>query len=997
MKTLFKVLAALFIIFVLGLVAGYFVLTNPGFQKRQIEKRLPEGSSLKHVRVTTGSLELSGLVVLLPDGTRIKLREVNTTFKPLAALFDQTIKLGAVQIHGLQIDLAASTPASPAPKDPAWEDRRADPAPARRPSAEPSKPVNPFEGLYELSEFDWLLDIESIDLNGQMRDAEGTLYRVEVKSGAIRPGEDAEINASIRLISDTSLQGGLKQFDSESTLNFRQKRSGGFETFRLESLTSGQDEQGEKVLEISQLLNLSVEGFEENGRFDLEFSADLPRPELFMPELSVVGALVMGGNAAGELSGESAKLTAANLSALAEGYEVLAMNLKKPMVVGGKQNLTGELLEVRISNFPLAWLGPWLPEGILVVGDPVSTQLSVSGDKDGALILAAAAPILLGPLSVLEGEARLLEQVTLMIDPHVNIGEDGRLDFRLNQLQVSDRYGNIMEGQLSGRMLPVERRAGNLFEGIQAEGAFSIGLQELFQQPALADTAAVLGGLAAVNLQVDGALEYPVQLRANVTALRPRSMPGTTKDFRLGLRARETRSGDWNVDGTFQAGTAARPSSELRIVGIANPGSEPLAFQFDVTGPRLSQADVMILAAAFAPEDSATPPVAAPRAPTGVPQPTTPRPGTTPSGPAGAPAVGVSTPPPWSGLDGTVSVKIEEVILESGQLVRDATAKILVTGPRLSLTDLAGTIGANSGISGRGEVLYRPAQRDAYAVSADFDFKKIDPSIFADPQSGAFPVSGLFDGVFNLKGAAPTLEDALENALFDLRVTGDAGVVTAFEVDATTQLGLMGLGGILGQTLNRPGITALSNALPYFNNIRYDSFILELKRGDDKRVMIPRLKLTGENLLFDGSGFIAASKLSEIMDQPLNLNLELGARGRLTNYLETLNLLQSATSEDGFRRWSRGVNIGGTLAKPNTEALTRILNDAARAALSRPQTPAPAPATPESATATEGEAAAEEPVAPKLSEKEAKQQAREQRRRDEIDAGIEIFNSLFGR
>jgi hypothetical protein len=199
----------------------------------------------------------------------------------------------------------------------------------------------------------------------------------------------------------------------------------------------------------------------------------------------------------------------------------------------------------------------------------------------------------------------------------------------------------------------------------------------------------------------------------------------------------------------------------------------------------------------------------------------------------------------------------------------------------------------------------------------------------------------------------------------------------------------LGIAGLLGQSFDRPGITALSNTIPYFKDIRFNDFIFELKRGNDKRMLIPQFRLTGESLLIDASGLIAASKLSEVMDQPLDLKLVLGAKGQLINYLETLNLLKPVISEDGFRRWNKDVNIAGTLAKPNTDALMDVLSNAARAALTKPAKVAPAAPVASSATAKEVAPQGQTPAVPVKKSKVEK-------RRDEVEMGLDLLNTILG-
>jgi hypothetical protein len=260
------------------------------------------------------------------------------------------------------------------------------------------------------------------------------------------------------------------------------------------------------------------------------------------------------------------------------------------------------------------------------------------------------------------------------------------------------------------------------------------------------------------------------------------------------------------------------------------------------------------------------------------------------------------------------------------------------------------------------------------------------------------PVQGQFDGVFKVSGVGESLDAAIEDSIATLQITGEKGVLTAFELDERQQLGL-GLAGLLGQSFDRPGIAALSHTIPYFKDIRFDSFVFELNRGADKRILIPQLRLTGESILIDAAGSIGASRLSDVMDQPLDLTLALGAKGRLSEYLETLELLQPTTAEDGFRRWNKNVHITGSLVDPDTGELMEILNDAAKDAFSKPKKKGnqsteeidstnrlPAELAPQTEGTSEASA---EPG-------ESKNKSKEERRRNDVEMGLDLLNSFFG-
>ena len=185
----------------------------------------------------------------------------------------------------------------------------------------------------------------------------------------------------------------------------------------------------------------------------------------------------------------------------------------------------------------------------------------------------------------------------------------------------------------------------------------------------------------------------------------------------------------------------------------------------------------------------------------------------------------------------------------------------------------------------------------------------------------------------------------------------------------------------------------MAQAVPYFKDMKFESFTLDLVRGKDKKVHIPQLKLLGDNLSINGRGVIAAGNLAKILDQPLDLTLELGAKGRLIDYLEALELLETNTSEDGFRTLDQDIKIGGSLVDPDTSALKKLLNNAARRALNNPRegdTAGIQKPTSQDEKALPGQGNAREyfPF-------EKKEKSKEAALRDDIEMGLELLNSIF--
>jgi hypothetical protein len=161
-------------------------------------------------------------------------------------------------------------------------------------------------------------------------------------------------------------------------------------------------------------LDLVVQEAEGLATLSAVFDANLPSPELLAPELATLGAVQVEGQAIASTDGTAMTLTSADLKVSSAGAQVLALDLKQRMRFGGAQNLVGDLLEVSLTELPLAWLNPWLPEGLRVEGAPVSLAFAVSGAAEEAFALRFSEPIHVGPLSVRDSEALLLENISVV-------------------------------------------------------------------------------------------------------------------------------------------------------------------------------------------------------------------------------------------------------------------------------------------------------------------------------------------------------------------------------------------------------------------------------------------------------------------------------------------------------------------------------------------------------------------------------------------------------
>ena len=91
MKTLLRIFLVLFVLLILAVGIAYITVTRPAFQKKLVESKLPAGSSIKFVQITTRSIELTDLRLQLADGTTAKLESLRSDFSPLAVILSDRI------------------------------------------------------------------------------------------------------------------------------------------------------------------------------------------------------------------------------------------------------------------------------------------------------------------------------------------------------------------------------------------------------------------------------------------------------------------------------------------------------------------------------------------------------------------------------------------------------------------------------------------------------------------------------------------------------------------------------------------------------------------------------------------------------------------------------------------------------------------------------------------------------------------------------------------
>ncbi|TVP78068.1 MAG: hypothetical protein EA353_09165, partial [Puniceicoccaceae bacterium] len=729
MKTLVRLLLALFLLLVLLLAAAYFTITRPGVQKKFIKSQLPAGSTLGYVHITTSRLVLRDLDVRSPDGSRLQIGRMESGFSPLAAFFDQTVRLRGLEVEGLLVRMPAATEAVSRPVPPRDTEADTQVSPVDRKSEVPLEPAPasgaPIDVLYALGQLDWLLDIDSINLGGAIIDAHKNRYAFDLVSGPIAPGLESELRASLRLESQEALQGGLKDFSSEARLEFKQNTRGGFEYLQLVSDTSGSDASGARLLTASKKLSLEVDAFAERAKLSFSIQADLPEPGIFVPELVAMRALSLSADFSATARGSVLTLNRADLDLASEDQLMASVKLEQALTLGAQQQFTGRLMTAKLHDLPMVWINPWLGNGLELSGAPLSAQVLLLGESDGSLEVQIQQALDWGPWSLRQDGDLLLNTVTLKVAPRIRVDSEQTLHFDLSGLELADRYGPFIRGEVSGSKQASD--SDSIFAGLQTTANLQIGLAELLQQPALVGKASILAGQLRLNLQIDEAAGYPARLQATISGLRTRSQPGAQQDYRLSAQLKESGGGAYSLGANFQVGSESRPSTSVQLAGQVHPEKQPLPFKLDLVSSGILQRDLEQLLAALEPTTPTTSTVATPPAPTS-------RPSTQPpSAPRPSPVPVVA--PAWAGLDGEASLKVDRFTLTSGQVIERISAQARISEALLELRQIEAALHEGR-ISGTARVDYQAAHAPAYTVASKLNFRNVNPVVFSQKRSG---------------------------------------------------------------------------------------------------------------------------------------------------------------------------------------------------------------------------------------------------------------------
>ncbi len=916
---------------------------------------------LSRVEVSQLRLESNGAVLTLPA--------LVAELPVVSAAVSDKVRVGLLRAHGWTLDLtrspalAAAAPGATAPAEAAVA------------------AVTPlFQGAFAQLKLPVDATVNGVDLEGvvilpAMPDQAAARIRVTVRGGGLAAGQDGRFNLALsgaaadggaftlrgefvavmdtprtfgRLTATVDAAVSGPRFPQGVKLNARLEaaRSPGGETYHLVLTGDGKnlaDVQAEFAAAGARLTGrwkldlhasdlapfalgreLPVFAIAGEGGFETDVSfaevhamgrlqASVDRLAVIRPELAAVGAVTLAADFDVLQHGDSLRVE--RLNATVTGAKpVLSVHALQSFEFNTRTaglsvaDPAQDLLWLSLQGVPLAWTRPFLGD-LTVTGDDLRGEFAASA-RAGGLTLRSKSPLALNRLGVTRAGAPLLREV--------NIGATVTGDYAPQGWQVSVSDFSARSGGAS--LLTLDLKAGQLAgkdQPLKASGHWSANLPAILAQPVAAGPLKLVSGTAEGELTAslgDGAKQFQAKLKlSNLVPETRETLPTVTSD----LRAEIDRAGKiaFSVPLLFER---AGRKSDLLVAGTLTRAAGGIALDARLTSDLLVAEDVQILAAPLAgpPSAAATP---------------------------GAAAAAQDVAPFWQGISGQVSLALKKVTYTDQFQVSDVGGTIRVGEGALRLEGVHAGFGADSDLKLTAGVTFTPKAAVPYAMTADLAVLNFDtaPAFRALDPAKLPTIEGRVSLTSRISGDGKNLADLADRARGEMELTSKGGLFRALSSDVAdkvqkTQTTVAMIGGFLGTVTRNKDFENINNKAQILTDIAkalaeipFDQLSVTATRDASLNVVLRDFTLISPEVRLGGSGQITHEDGVPLLAQPLNVELKLAARGRLSDLMKRASLLENKQDSLGYTAFLVPLKIGGTLEKTDTTDLRNALLNSA--------------------------------------------------------------------
>lgn len=574
-----------------------------------------------------------------------------------------------------------------------------------------------------------------------------------------------------------------------------------------------------------------------------------------------------------------------------------------------------------VQNLPLQLVTAFVPA-------LEATATASSGDfqlrsQGKGWVLQNQAPLTLEGFSLIQNGEPVLQQINLSAAVNGALDAQNRLNVNIPSVQVSSRQGNLLALQAALNADMSNQEAAEIPWEFELNSEANLALAR--QQPMLRSFLEnVLEGRTRIS--VKGRYQKTLNINAQVQL---QDLRGTQGELSQSLNSSvtasfdpESRKASLDLPLTLTSGSRV---SQMNLNGnLTTPGpqGQPGVLNAALKGETLHVRDFMTLAGTLTPtsKPAAQPPT---------------RPTLTGRQPAPG-ATAQTTPdqePAWQGWNAQIDVTANRIILPNQTVVDNLVGEFKVTENRAALEQFKGRIqGAPAQLHAGLDFI--PNNPQPYRASGSLNLQNLETAGFF-PNTASPPLNTRVRAAGNLSGNGMTIPDTIEKLQGQFQVEANEGIIRIFSTNPfldniTSTLG--GLGQlILGQAeILPPEIRALERLSSILSEIPFQQMRFELIRGENLDIQLREIRVTGNEVQLSGQGLISYRANTPITQQPLNLDFQLATRGPTADVFQAAKLiqpLQEGMTNQQFRRFDFPLQLTGSLANINSDAVWRELTN----------------------------------------------------------------------
>ncbi len=653
--------------------------------------------------------------------------------------------------------------------------------------------------------------------------------------------------------------------------------------------------------------------FSGSGRLD----ATADKLGQLRPELAAIGAVQLLADFDLHQDGKAVRVTSLAIE-LAGSRPVIALRSLQEFEFNPK---TGELkvadpskdlVALDLKGVPLAWFQAFVKD-LTVTGEDVQGAWIV-GARGGGFAFRSTAPLTVNALSVAKKGQSMLSAVNVSLRLSADYTPQG---WQAELAEMSAQSGGVS-------LLVLDAKAGQLAgkdQPIKATGHWTANLPALLAQPA-AGLTGLIRGQAAGEFAASFGSKQEIQAKLAITGLTadPKLTAETLPTIQADVRADIDSAGKITVNAPVLIERAGR-KSDLTLAGTLTSNTAGMTIDARVTSVFLATDDAQVLALPFAGKNG----VAAKT-----------------NQPAGR-----DERPVWSGFNGQVALALKKVTHQQKFEVTDLNGVLRIEAGSFKLDGISAGLGEGSGLKLNGEITFEASRKEPYALSADFGLSNFDPAPLLralDPGKPA-TIEGRFDATSRLTGTGINLAQVVERTRGEFQLSSKAGIFRALRADLSdklqkTQTAVAALGGLLGAVTKKESISDFANKTQIVSDIAaalaeipFDQLNVVVARDATLNFILRDFTLISPEVRLKGTGEIRAEDKKPILAQPLDLRLQLAARGRLADLMTRASLVDGRQDNLGYVGFSVPIHLAGSLESPDTSELKNALLKAAGGSL----------------------------------------------------------------